>query len=206
MRQHADAVAHAGTVAAVGYGRAVFDAIVLAGGRAERLDGADKPAIVIKGSTLLDRVIAAAHGATRVIAVGPERATASDVVWTREDPPGGGPVAAIAAGLELVEEAWCLVLAADLPEIAPAVPLLLTGAAQVDAAVLTCNERRNHLAAVWRVSALRGAIDRLETIENAAARTLYTGVDVVDVEDERGWGMDCDTWDDVRRADGEASS
>jgi molybdopterin-guanine dinucleotide biosynthesis protein A len=141
-----------------------------------------------------------------VIAVGPERATASDVLWTREDPPGGGPVAAIASGLALVEEAWCLILASDLPEIAPAVPLLLTSAAQVDAAVLTRNERRNHLAAVWRVSALREAIKKLDSVESAAARTLYLGVDVVDVEDEKGWGMDCDTWDDVRRADGEAAT
>jgi molybdopterin-guanine dinucleotide biosynthesis protein A len=183
----------------------VFDAIVLAGGRAERLGGADKPGIVIKGSTLLDRVVAAAHGAVRVIVVGPERDTASDVLWAREDPPGGGPVAAIAAGLESVEEAWCLILASDLPEVGPAVPLLLSAAAQVDAAVLTRGERRNHLAAVWRASSLRAAIDRLESVENAAARQMYTAVDVVEVDDEKGWGMDCDTWDDVRRAGGEAT-
>jgi molybdopterin-guanine dinucleotide biosynthesis protein A len=184
----------------------VFDAIVLAGGRAERLGGADKPGIVINGSTLLDRVIAAAHGAVRVIVVGPERATNCDVLWAREDPPGGGPVAGIAAGLESVEEAWCLLLASDLPEIGPAVPLLLSAAAQVDAAVLTSGERRNHLAAVWRVSALHAAIDRLDTVENAAARELYIGADVVDVNDEKGWGMDCDTWDDVRRAGGEVTT
>ena len=41
--------------------------------------------------------------------------------------------------LELVDEAWCLLLAADLPQIAPAIALLLTAAAQFDAAVLTEN-------------------------------------------------------------------
>jgi molybdopterin-guanine dinucleotide biosynthesis protein A len=187
------------------YRRIVFDAIVLAGGDAKRLDGADKPGIVIGGSTLLDRVIAAAHGAMRVIVVGPKRETAAEVLWTREDPPGGGPVAAIAAGLQLVEESWCLVLAADLPEIAPAVPLLLTAAARVDASVLMRGETRNHLAAVWRVPALRSAIGALDTVHGAAARRLYNGVDVVDVTDEKGWGMDCDTWDDVRRAEREAT-
>jgi molybdopterin-guanine dinucleotide biosynthesis protein A len=184
----------------------VFDALVLAGGRAERLGGTDKPAIVIGTSTLLDRVIAAAHGAQRVIVVGPRRETASAVQWTREQPPGGGPVAAIAAGLPLVEQAWCLLLAADLPGIAPAVPILLTSAARADAAVLTQDQRRNHLAAVWRTTALRAALDALDTVDGAPARQLYAGVDVVDVTDKKGWGMDCDTWDDVRRAEHEASS
>lgn len=188
------------------YGRVVFDAIILAGGSAERLGGADKPGIVVGGSTLLDRAIAAAHGAVRVIVVGPQRETASEVLWTREEPSGGGPVAAIAAGLELVEEAWCLVLAVDLPEVAPAVPYLLTSAAQADASVLTRGGERNHLAAVWRVAALRSAIDALETVDGAAARQLYRGVDVVDVADEKGWGVDCDTWDDVRRAEREAAA
>jgi molybdopterin-guanine dinucleotide biosynthesis protein A len=184
----------------------VFDAIVLAGGQAERLGGADKPGIVVGGSTLLDRAITSAHGAVRVIVVGPQRETSSDVLWTREDPAGGGPVAAIAAGVQLVDEAWCLVLAADLPQIAPAIPLLLTAAAQVDAAVLIRNEARNYLAAVWRVRSLRAAIDRLDSVEGAAARKLYIGVDVVEVDDEKGWGMDCNTWDDVRRAERETSS
>ncbi len=52
-----------------------FDAIVLAGGRAARLGGADKPALRVGGSSLLGAVVsaAAAAGAGRCIIVGPPR-------------------------------------------------------------------------------------------------------------------------------------
>ena len=178
----------------------MFDAIILAGGSARRLDGTDKPAVEVDGVTLLDRAIAAAKGAEHIVVVGPRRRTAQDVLWVREDPPGGGPVAAIAAALDQVEEAFCLVLAADLPWIAPAVPRLLSAATNTNVAVLNTTGRRNHLAAVWVSDALRAAVHRLGEVRDAAARQLYLGVQVVDVGDEDGWGVDVDTWDDVKAA------
>ena len=45
--------------------RVDFDAVVLAGGRAERLDGADKAALDVAGATLLDRALRAVAGARR---------------------------------------------------------------------------------------------------------------------------------------------
>jgi molybdopterin-guanine dinucleotide biosynthesis protein A len=178
----------------------VFDAIIVAGASSRRLDGADKAAVDIGGRTLLDTAIAATHGAQRVVVVGPRRDTATEVVWTQEDPPGGGPVAAIAAALPEVREQWCLVLATDLPAIEPAVPLLLTAASNADVAVLTTMGRRNHLATAWRTAALRAAVDALDTVEGAAARDLFTGVDITEVIDTDGWGRDLDTWADIERA------
>ena len=178
----------------------MFDAIILAGGSARRLDGKDKAAIEIGGVTLLDRAIAAAKGAERIIVVGPHRATAAEVTWVREEPPGGGPVAAIAAALELVEEHYCLVLAADLPWIAGAVPLLLMAVANTDVAVLATAGRRNNLAAVWRTEALRDAIDSLDEVRDAAVRELLATAQVIDVPDDDDWGADCDTWADIEAA------
>src|SRR5688572_27736790 len=71
-----------------------FDAVVLAGGRAERLEGADKAALDVAGATLLDRALRAVAGARTVVVVGDERPTDVPVVWTRERPAYGGPVAA----------------------------------------------------------------------------------------------------------------
>lgn len=51
----------------------VFDAIVLAGGGAARLDGADKPALDIGGASLLERVLTAVADADRIVVVGPVR-------------------------------------------------------------------------------------------------------------------------------------
>ncbi|MGW5420618.1 DUF6457 domain-containing protein [Streptomyces sp. NPDC003943] len=76
-----------------------YDAIVLAGGSARRLGGADKPGVRVGGRALLDRVLAGCRDAGRTVVVAAPRATARPVEWTREDPPGGGPVAALDAGL-----------------------------------------------------------------------------------------------------------
>jgi molybdopterin-guanine dinucleotide biosynthesis protein A len=93
-----------------------FDALVLAGGAAARLGGADKPGLTVGGRSLLDRVLDACAEARTAVVVGPERATGrGGVVWTREQPPGGGPVAAVAAGLAQVTAERVVLLAADLP-------------------------------------------------------------------------------------------
>ena len=81
------------------------DLIVLAGGRGSRLGGTVKPAVDVAGRTLLSRVLDARALARRVVVVGPASAHAAvgpettGVLWTLEDPPFGGPVAGIAAGL-----------------------------------------------------------------------------------------------------------
>ncbi|WP_188302429.1 molybdenum cofactor guanylyltransferase, partial [Streptomyces sp. CBMA123] len=94
----------------------LYDVIVPAGGSARRLGGADKPGLTVGETTLLDRVLAACAGARTTVVVGPARPTArAGVRWTREQPPGGGPVAAVAAGLDLVTADLVLLLAADLP-------------------------------------------------------------------------------------------
>jgi molybdopterin-guanine dinucleotide biosynthesis protein A len=178
----------------------VFDAIILAGDSSRRLDGADKPGVDLNGSTLLDRAVAAARGAARVIVVGPRRDVAHDVEWAQEDPPGGGPVAAIAAALPLLREDFALVLAADLPWVGAAVPFLLTAASNTDVAVLAAQGRRNYLAAVWSAAALREAVTSLPSVRDAAARELYEGRQIMDVADQDNWSVDCDTWDDIEAA------
>ena len=175
----------------------MYDAIIPAGGAARRLGGADKPGFLVDGRPLLDHVLAAAAGAARIVVVGPARPTALPVQWRRESPPGGGPVAALAVGVADLGAPYCIVLAADLPRIGPAVPLLADAALDHVAAVIVSAGRRNFLAAAWRTAALRDAIADLPDPAGAAVRLLYEGRDVVDVEDADGWGRDCDTWADL---------
>ncbi len=63
-----------------------YDVIVLAGGAAKRLGGADKPAVRVGGRALLDRVLAASSGAGTTVVVGGRRPTSRPVTWTREVP------------------------------------------------------------------------------------------------------------------------
>lgn len=94
-------------------------AIVLAGGRARRLGGVDKMLSWVGGRPLLAGVVAALADLDRVAVVGPQRDLTLDrpVLWAREDPPFGGPAAAVAAGLAALDPApddSVLVLAGDL--------------------------------------------------------------------------------------------
>ncbi|WP_430503309.1 molybdenum cofactor guanylyltransferase [Micromonospora trifolii] len=94
-----------------------YAAVVLAGGAARRMGGVDKPALPVGGRPMRDRVLAAVSDATPRVLVGAADAVPSGVRVVREDPPGGGPVAAAAAGLALLDADTTLValLAADLP-------------------------------------------------------------------------------------------
>ena len=82
-----------------------LDAVILAGGRAERLDGASKPDLVVGGRRLLATAISAARsaGCDRLVVVGPSELEAPGCLVVREDPPFGGPVAALAAGLAALD-------------------------------------------------------------------------------------------------------
>jgi molybdopterin-guanine dinucleotide biosynthesis protein A len=184
----------------------VFDAIVLAGGRATRLGGADKPALALGNRSLLELVVAAVDDAARVIVVGPTRPLTSvrrAVQWYREDPPGGGPVAGLAAGLKHVAADVVVILAADLPSIAPAVAPLLAALAAGPAdwaALVDDGGRVNYLAAAWRRVALQQAMAALGEVSGASMRALTAGATLAPVPDTQGWGLDCDTWGDVDEA------
>src|SRR5918999_830715 len=107
----------------------MFDAIVLAGGSGSRLGGIDKAAVVIDGSTMLDRVLDATREASTTVVVGPHHPTQRVVSWTRESPAGGGPVAGLAAGLALTSAEFVAVVAVDLPHLGPDDLAALAGAA-----------------------------------------------------------------------------
>lgn len=102
-----------------GRGVGVFDAVVLAGGGARRLGGVDKPGLRVGGRALIDRVLAACGQARTTVVVAAPREVAREVVWAREEPAGGGPLAALAAGIAAAGGAEgapaVVVVSADLP-------------------------------------------------------------------------------------------
>lgn len=185
----------------------VYDAVVLAGGGARRLGGADKPAVRVGGRPLLDRVLAACAGAATTVVVADPRPTARLVRWAREEPPGGGPLAALDAGLRDTTAGRVVVLSADLPFLAaPTVRRLLAAldATGADGALLTDGDGRDQpLVAAYRTPALRRGLAAL-TAEHTALtglplRRLTAGLDLTRVPDPVA-SFDCDTWDDIATA------
>lgn len=176
--------------------------IVLAGGSARRLSGVDKPLLEVNGVPLLRRSLAALSSAREVIAVGPAREGFSDVRWVREDPPGGGPAAALAAGLDALEPVSgdeVAMLAGDLAGITGStVERLINARHGHDGAVLVDHEgRRQWLAGVWAYDALRSALP--DESAGLSLRGVLGTLSVVDVPALGTEAEDVDTEADLAR-------
>ena len=182
----------------------IFDAIVLAGGRASRLDGVSKAELVVGGRSLLSRALDASADDRHTVVVGTPLAVPSEVLVTRESPAFGGPAAAIAAGLEALSQNlladFVLVLACDVPHSAAAVSTLLTqlnaelhGVIAVDSA-----GHRQPLLGVYRTEALASAVrQRGSDIQNLSVRALLSALDLAEVPVPFGSTDDIDTWTDA---------
>ncbi len=185
-----------------------YDAIVLAGGAAKRLGGADKPALSVGGRALLDRVLGSCRDAERTVVVGGRRATARPVLWACEEPPGGGPLAALDAGVRRTEAESVLVLSADLPFLAaPTVRRLIgtLGTSGREAALLTDSDGRDQpLVAAYKAEPLRRELALIATEYGSLAglplRLLTQELDLARVDAEPLASFDCDTWEDLSAA------
>jgi molybdenum cofactor guanylyltransferase len=157
-----------------------YDAVILAGGGAARMGGADKPGLAVGGTPMLVSVAqaAVAAGASQVIIVGPCRPgpvqdalTALAAQWpgrlacVREEPAGRGPVAGLRRGLGEVSAPWLALLAADLPFLTGAhlAALLVaglsgTGGGSEGAVLVDTAGRPQWLASCWRAGSLRDAL------------------------------------------------
>jgi molybdopterin-guanine dinucleotide biosynthesis protein A len=205
-------------------------AVVLVGGRARRMGGIAKPLVSLGGVSLWERSRAAlaAVGAAPVVGVGPRledeagvRAAAdrpgaagrdAEVVWVREDPPFGGPVAGIAAALargELAGAEWLLLLAGDLVRPEAVVSRLGdavrgTGIASeaegADGIVFRADGQPQWLAGIYRTARVRGALASLGAPEGASCRVLLGGLAIRWIPDEDGITADIDTPEDLERA------
>lgn len=181
-----------------------FDAVVLAGGASRRMGGGDKTRLAVDGLTLLDRVLTAVADARARIVVGDERSTAVPVDWTREEPAGAGPVAALAAGLRLVTAEVTVLLAADLPLIDSTTVAALVSAIAADGTsdgtVLGDDTGQPQwLCGVWRTASLRRLFAARPDVEGMALRRLFADASYAIISvNGRPW-FDCDTPGDLAR-------
>jgi molybdopterin-guanine dinucleotide biosynthesis protein A len=165
-----------------------------------------KPAVEIAGRSLLDRVLTAVADANTRVVVGPRQPVPPRTVLVREEPPGGGPVAALAAGLVHATAPFVAVLAADLPFLdPPAVSALRRAALGADGAIMLDDDgREQFLTGVWRTDRLRQALP--EDPAGAALRRVVAGLGLVRLAlpgapDAPPPWFDCDDQHDVTRAE-----
>lgn len=180
-----------------------YDAIILAGGQGSRLGGVDKATLELAGRPLVERPLAAAYGAERIVLVGPPSLRRDNVLIACEDPPGSGPAAATAAGLTTLGVGlapWVLLLSCDLPRAEDGVPRLLAAAALTsdgDGYCLTNSDGNlQWLFALYRGEALEEAVRSLGDPAGSSMRRLLDPLHLVGVPDTADVSADLDTWED----------
>lgn len=108
--------------------QSLTSAIILAGGRGERLAGQDKAALLLDSETLLERAHrrVAALADEVVIVLRPDQelapplvAATQGAIVVRDLPDHAGVLAAMCVGLEATRHEWSLLVACDMPFIQP---------------------------------------------------------------------------------------
>ena len=195
------------------------DVIVLAGGTGARLDGASKPNVVARGLRLLDHVLAGLEQLReqglplgRVCVVAPEEvALPGSVLRALEDPPLGGPVAGIAAGLDVLGRSAPVaglagILTCDAPLSWRALPALYQALAQagpeLDGVCARDGEHTQYLLGLYRRRALAAAVAPGSVpLRDTAVRRALRPLRIAALPVSRDVVRDLDTWAEVRAWD-----
>jgi molybdopterin-guanine dinucleotide biosynthesis protein A len=172
--------------------------LLLTGGRSRRL-GADKASLVLDGQTLARRMAARLEAVCDpVYEVGPGR---TGLLSVAEQPPGSGPLAALAAGGDALRARGvvgaALLVAVDLPRVGISLLELLRDWPGAPTAVPEAGGRLQLVCARYGPESMVAA----ESLVIGGVRALHALLDVTeyDVVPEVAWRAvaDADTFDDV---------
>jgi molybdenum cofactor guanylyltransferase len=173
-----------------------------------------KPAVLVAGIPMLDRVLGALArgGAAPIVVVGPDTLPIpADVIRAQERPPGGGPVAGVGAALDALPDTTgiTVIVGGDLPLLMPADIIRLAESITDDGAVYADPDgRMQWLCGAWRTSALfarrDGFVAETGGLANTSLRAFFGPLRITSVTAPTEVAppyFDCDTVDDIRRAE-----
>ena len=173
--------------------------VVLAGGTSRRF-GSDKLAAAYAGTDLLTATVTALDPSWSVVVVGPRRDVGRPVRFTREDPPGSGPAAALLTGIRIATTEVVITLPGDSPHPFRPAHRLIEALSDHDL-VVASGDRPNPL---WL--GLRGAglgrvrgFDPNDWVDRSAASLIRAFEPTIITVPPR-WLTDVDVPEDLRRA------
>jgi len=179
--------------------------LILTGGTSRRF-GSDKSEALIGGRALIDHLIDEIPTGVPIVIVGPPRAAyGPEVQVIQESPALGGPVAAIAAGLALVQTELVAIFATDMPFGSLLIPQLLTALEPKRDAVLPIDSAgfAQPLSALYRASSLQRALSALPDVKDESMRNLVATLNIVKIpinESSAHLLLDIDTQSDLTEA------
>lgn len=190
--------------------------VILAGGKAERLGGIDKTRLHVGADSVLQRVLDAAPAGERIV-VGPHdendpTLTHGGVRFVREDPPGGGPLAAVGRAVQELaanpSTTTVLLLGGDMPFLDAATLRALQERSAKDGRIHALRDesgRTQYLAAAWPLGLLRDGLDAVRESHGGVAgvglHRLYTSAPESVLHDAGpGESLDIDTPADLAAA------
>ena len=176
--------------------------IVLSGGTSSRF-GADKSQAILGNQQLIHHVLTGIPKEFEIVIVGADPLfTPASYRCIQENPVGGGPVAGIAAALELCESEIVGVLATDMPFAGAHMIHLLSAMTSHDDAIMFIDSKgfKQPLAALYRRESLENALTKIGNPHGASMRTLISDLNIHEVhmspEIEKAM-IDVDTPDDL---------
>ena len=176
--------------------------IVLSGGTSSRF-GADKSQAILGNQQLIHHILTGIPKEFEIIIVGADPLfTPASYRCIQENPVGGGPVAGIAAALELCESEIVGVLATDMPFAGAHMIHLLSAMTSHDDAIMFVDSKgfKQPLAALYRREPLENALTKIGNPHGASMRTLISDLIIHEVqmspEIEKAM-IDVDTPDDL---------
>ena len=192
--------------------RADVAAIIVGGGGGERLGGVSKPDLTLGGVRLIDRVcgvLLQACGDGCVAVVPSTVRVPEGVLRTLEDPPSGGPLAGIDAGLRALgvdDDVLVVVVSVDAPGVAGLLPALLGSPLGSDSEgrIAVGGDPQpfdQYLMGVYRAGALRRVIDEavaaLGSVRGVGVRRVLRALALERISIDADVCRDIDTPEDV---------
>lgn len=151
-----------------------LSAMILTGGSSTRF-GSDKSQAKLGVISLIENLLLTLPLEIEIVIVGPElENSARQVKYTQEHPLGGGPVAAIEAGLKLIDSEFVAIIATDMPFASQILAVLRENLPETEDATIPLDPAgiRQPLCALYRRDALARAVTELGNTQGQSVRNL----------------------------------
>jgi molybdopterin-guanine dinucleotide biosynthesis protein A len=179
--------------------------MILTGGASSRF-GSDKSQALLGSNSLIENLLAGLPSEIEIVIVGPQmQSTSRPVQYARESPSGGGPVAAIHAGLDLIHSEFVAIIATDMPFAHRILNVLIANLPENEDATIPLDSQgvRQTLCSLYRTESVRRAIAELGVTHGQSMRNLTHLLSVRELQLEPSLQrilLDIDTPSDLEQA------